>query len=106
MILKRIYVHGNREPWGYSFYCPGCRDVHPIPVESPGGWSFNGSESAPTFSPSLLNYEVKLEDGKVHSPRCHLFVTDGKILYCTDCGHDHAGKTVPMVDIPEEPEVA
>ena len=30
--------------------------------------------------------------------RCHLFVKNGQIEYCSDSTHSLAGKTVPMVD--------
>jgi hypothetical protein len=32
-------------------------------------------------------------------PRCHLFITDGKIEYLADCTHELAGKTVEMEEV-------
>jgi len=49
----------------------------------------------PTFTPSLLVND--------HYPtsRCHLFLTDGKIQFLSDCHHALAGQTVDMVEIEE-----
>lgn len=87
---------------GYLFWCPGCKAAHPYrvaraPWEKPEvpTWDFNGNMQAPSFSPSLLCHA---SPGR---PRCHLFLTDGQLRYCSDCEHDHAGKTVPMVPFPE-----
>jgi hypothetical protein len=80
----------------YVFWCPGCschhifvtlRDERPV-------WTFNGDTEKPSFTPSLL-YPSK-------TPRCHLFVTDGKIIYQADCGHSLAGQTVDLPDIPAD----
>ncbi|MES2779927.1 MAG: hypothetical protein V4651_08505, partial [Bacteroidota bacterium] len=30
---------------------------------------------------------------------CHLHVTNGQIIYCSDCTHELSGKTIPMVDL-------
>jgi hypothetical protein len=99
-LLRRVN-NSDDKPWGWLFWCMGCRDTHHIPVEGKGGWGFNGDEAKPTFTPSILNYEVKKQDGTVYSPRCHIFVTNGEIVFLGDCGHDHAGKTVAMVDVPD-----
>lgn len=80
----------------YLFYCPGCKTVHHYNVgrvKRPV-WQFNGNMDLPTFSPSLLYPDKK--------PRCHLFLTNGKIIYCGDCEHEFAGQTVDLPDIPEE----
>jgi len=59
-------------------------------------WSFDGNFESPTFSPSLLN-TWQFVGGKPEK-RCHLFVKNGQIEYCSDSTHSLAGKTVPMVD--------
>ena len=33
------------------------------------------------------------------SEKCHLFVTDGKIIYCGDCTHELSGQTVDLPNI-------
>lgn len=104
----------------YSFYCPGCDQMHIYYVNSPHwykdtqGWTFNGDFNKPSFTPSLLNrtgiharsdWNPEFEDGTDHtkppySTICHLFVTDGVINYCGDCTHDHNGRqNVPMKDV-------
>ena len=92
------------------FYCPGCKREHAYRIQEAdkpvgGGpiWSWNGSYEKPTFSPSLLNHEVKADPGDPHPefalPRCHLFINNGMIDYCGDCTHELAGRQVPMVDV-------
>lgn len=82
----------------YSFYCPGCKHEHTYSIFEDGSqWKFNGNMQNPSFTPSLLNREID-KDGKVKSI-CHLFVTDGKIIYCGDCTHELSGQTIPMSEV-------
>ena len=79
----------------YTFYCPGCKHEHTYTVKADGSqWQFNGNMLKPSFTPSLLNREFNTE-AKLKSS-CHLFVTDGKIIFCDDCTHEFAGKTVEL----------
>lgn len=103
-----------------AFYCPGCRMHHAFN----SGWTFDGNMDAPTFSPSILvgpwwrmphgwdyesasrdeNGDLKLASDGVHTlgafeARCHSFVRSGMIEFLSDCTHEFAGKTVPMVDV-------
>lgn len=79
--------------YGYMVDCPACKHPH---LFVDGRWTFNGDLEKPTFKPSMLS-------NKDHSnpkvPRCHSFVTDGKIQFLGDCTHDMAGKTVDLPDI-------
>jgi len=95
----------------YLFNCPGCKYTHPIHVKwdpeeikdhakfkyySHPTWVWNGSMTAPTFSPSLLvnkSYPKK---------RCHSFITNGKIQFLDNCFHDLKGKTVDIPDWKED----
>lgn len=81
---------GNAEHW--MFWCPGCEANHAFIV---GRWTFNGDMNKPTFSPSLLYGK----DGR--HQRCHIFVTDGKIQYLSDCDHELAGQ---IINLPEYPD--
>ena len=36
---------------GFSWWCPGCDEMHPLPFER--GWTFDGNLAAPTFTPSF-----------------------------------------------------
>lgn len=96
----------RRVEGGYMAMCPGCKATHYIAVEVPLGngaaWTFNGSEDAPTFSPSLLvrtgravvpTYEPEPDD----PPEvCHSFIRDGRWEFCGDSTHSLAGQTVPL----------
>ncbi len=78
------------------FHCPACGHEHSYRIAGSDGplWKWNGSLEKPTLTPSLL---YKTHDGS--AVRCHLFVTDGKIIYCDDCPHIMKGRTVDMEDI-------
>lgn len=76
---------------GHLHWCSGCDDVHLIPSR----WEFNGSLSAPTFSPSVLH---QWTFGGQKEPRCcHYFIRGGVIEYCGDCWHRLNGQTEPLV---------
>ena len=86
----------------YSFYCPGCKHLHVYNV-STDGWQFNGNMDNPSFTPSLLN-TVKIKNEvtgmyDIETERCHLFVTDGRIIYCGDCSHELKGQTIEMPEV-------
>lgn len=106
------------------FHCPGCDAFHGVstnpahPNKITGGrWSWNGSRTSPTFSPSILvnpheTVRVEIPDGlssealteflfehRVMTPRCHSFVRDGKIEFLSDCTHALAGQTVELPDV-------
>ena len=78
------------------FWCPGCNGrVHCVDDK----WSFNEDLVLPTIRASILVTYNGSDAGVDGSPpaRCHSFVTDGKIAYCSDSTHELAGQTV---DIP------
>jgi hypothetical protein len=105
------------------FWCPGCNSHHGVATDpnNPNSmtgakWSWNGSLERPTFSPSILVHPhetvpVEIPEGlsgealtrfldanRVTTPRCHSFVRDGRIEFCSDSGHSLSGQTV---DLPE-----
>ena len=104
--IKGISNVGSDRTHCYVFWCPGCDKPHPYRVAREGGegpnvpvWGFNGSLESPTFTPSLLVFPTPVEpDGFQYQKRCHLFLTDGQISYCSDSEHALAGKTVPCPD--------
>jgi Family of unknown function (DUF6527) len=85
----------------YHFHCPGCGHGHTYTVKQDGsGWSFNGDMDKPTFTPSLKNTLYHQNGNKRVEKACHLFVTDGYIIFCDDCSHEFAGQRVEMKDLP------
>ena len=90
------------------FFCAGCKEPHFFrlradPLE-PGApvWSWNGSRTAPSCEPSLVNNAVKPDGTKV--VRCHLFLRDGVVEFLGDCAHAVRGK-VPLAPWPESTSV-
>jgi hypothetical protein len=73
-------------------WCPGCEDTHRI-VIGDDKWTWDSSETAPTFAPSIL---VEYGDGR----RCHSFIEHGVWQYLNDCTHSLASQHVPMVEVP------
>lgn len=101
-----------------GFRCPGCGEVHVVPVKGPKAWTWNGSLEKPTLSPSLLvrsGHYVPGQGGKAcwctynatHPDEpapfqctvCHSFVRDGRIQFLSDCTHSLAGQTVELPDL-------
>lgn len=68
----------------WLIFCQGCGCCHGFDSR----WTFNGNEQAPTLTPSHIH------DGP--NGRCHIHVTDGKIIFLPDCGHSLAGQTLPL----------
>lgn len=90
-VFKNASAEGCDHYW---FFCPGCGSLHGYKVGNCSlSWSYSGTRIKPTFKPSLL------VDSHNPKSRCHLFVTDGKIQYLSDCFHELAGKTIEMEEI-------
>lgn len=96
----KLTDYGQSEMAGFGeqhvlgFHCPGCGHAHAYYVPR---WTWNGSMDKPSFTPSLMN---SIEYGDQREKRlCHLYVTDGKIQYLTDCTHNLKGTTVEMEDV-------
>lgn len=85
----------------YFFYCPGCKHEHVYSVMT-DGWQFNNNIENPSFTPSLLNTQKILNETTgvyEEKSRCHLYVTDGKIVYCGDCTHEFNGQTIELSEL-------
>jgi hypothetical protein len=70
------------------FWCPGCDGAHGCTIAGPNAWMFNGDVDRPTFSPSVLTLG--------RPPRCHSFITHGRIEFLPDSEHALAGQTVDL----------
>jgi len=84
---------------GIRWWCPGCESMHVVPVTGPQAWGFNGSLTAPTLTPSVLvngRRGPSSPEWEAANPRCHVYVTDGRIHFLDDCEHHLHGQTVPM----------
>lgn len=98
----------RREGWfsvpTHAHWCPACQSMHDYFVEQPHSngarWTFNGDGDRPSFTPSMNIGVGPFPDGRVE--RCHYFVTDGEIRYCTDSTHRLAGQNIALPDVPEE----
>lgn len=94
---KLAFTAKNNSYW---HYCPGCKSLHqivarPAKQENGASWEFNQNLEKPTFSPSVnCSWGTKA--------RCHYFLTEGILKFCTDSTHEFAGKEVPLPDIPAE----
>lgn len=84
----------------FMHYCPGCKMLHSINTKTRNInnaiWSFNGDQNKPTFAPSI---NIRWEPVKGQAGRCHYFIKDGMIEYCSDSTHELAGKTVELPDL-------
>lgn len=105
MTLLHPMTYGNGGLYGYTFPCRGCGEIHQIKTTGEPKWDFNGDVEKPTFSPSYLTW---VDPNPNASPepqykkyregfRCHSFIRDGKIEYLSDCTHELAGQTLPMM---------
>lgn len=98
--MAQVSKYLRQSSQGYIFYCPGCKEAHHYWTKPERGhvWAFNGNVERPTFTPSLRLFET---DNGVEHTICHLFVTDGQIIFCGDSNHDLKGKTVPLPELPD-----
>lgn len=98
MTDRYVRVSGTAPDRSLWLWCPGCDDAHRITIDPPNGWTWDGNETAPTISPSLL-----VDYGMVRGVRtvCHSFVRAGRWDFLADSTHALAGKTVPAVPLPD-----
>lgn len=93
-------TNADGTPYGVSWDCPGCEERHVVPTHGPNAWAFNGDfVDRPTLSPSILVYPAQRlgdDGGPRTTPRCHCFIRDGRIDFCSDSEHRFAGQTVEL----------
>ena len=97
--MRKLLKHTDKDGVLYIiFYCPACKCCHSIKVyeDSNKGWTWNGDDDKPTFSPSLL---VNKNQRNPMAPICHSYVRGGKIEYLNDCTHDFKGNTIDMEEV-------
>src|SRR4051812_21233604 len=120
MVAYRVLKQDNTPSDRIAFKCPGCNEIHMI-SDAPGAWTFNGDFEKPTIRASVLvrgghyapgwvgpncwcNWKERYPDDETSfkCTQCHSFVTDGMIEFLSDCSHELAGKTVPLLDFDAE----
>ena len=80
-----------------AFRCPGCERLHAYRIKGQGPvWRWNGDMERPTLTPSLLVTYPPIESMGIAQRTCHLFLTDGKVNFLSDCTHALAGQTVAL----------
>jgi len=84
---------------GYEIYCPGCKKNHflrvnPSFIKKGSKFVFNGDTENPTFTPDLLVWSKS--DG---SDRCHSNITNGQIIFFSDCTHSLKSQAVNLIDV-------
>jgi len=87
---KLIKVKNKDGSSSYMFYCPGCDSHHGFNDR----WKFNGDLDKPNVSPSLLT------TGGSDNIRCHLYLRNGMIEFCSDCSHGLAGQKIELKEFP------
>lgn len=106
---ERVKVVGERAD-GLKFWCPGCVSAHVVSIPpAPSHWDWNGDVERPTITPSVLvlshmtfvdpsleGEALTAESNLTHTPRCHSFVTDGRIQFLDDSSHALAGQEVEL----------
>lgn len=117
---KVEYAEWGSDGRRVAFYCPGCGELHALPVDKPQDWKWNRSLDKPTITPSILvrtghyakgsaetkecwcNFEERTgKKSNFKCQVCHSFVTDGRIQFLGDCTHELAGQTVDLPDLTE-----
>ena len=78
-----------------QFFCPGCNMQHYIFTRCMYGGQIKEwitvSKTPLTMSPS---YSYLISDGHIHN--CHFLIKNDMIIYCGDCTHKYAGKTIRL----------
>ncbi len=104
---------------------PGPQQQNTFPVmlhgtrAGTGNWTWNGSTDKPTLKPSVLvtsghyvsfhksgdkcwctyNQEHPLKPAPCCCFRCHSWVSDGKVQFLSDSTHEHANKTLDLLEV-------
>jgi len=87
----RTGTDGNGRRFWF-IWCPGCDDTHQV-SES---WQVTEHDDGTlTVSPSILVTQPPTDY------RCHSYLERGTWRFLSDCSHEHANTTMPMVDLPD-----
>lgn len=111
MAGKKLRRARSKDQLQLMHWCPGCQQPHGIRIEGgPPVWTFNGDFTSPTFQPSIRCFTTHHTDDDdkplptpIQETLCHYFITDGKIIFCSDSPHQFSGQTVDLPDWPYAP---
>lgn len=85
---RAIYGHDRRS---WVVWCPACDTTHMVTDT----WTVTEHDDGTlTVDPSILLTQPPT------TYRCHSYLRDGVWQYLDDCSHQHAGQSLPMVDLP------
>lgn len=95
--------HWVRAGTHVAVWCPACDSHHDFHIVGEDGshpgdpcWEWDGNEEKPTFEGSMLAHEIP-----GYRPRCHSYLKAGIWEFLDDCTHEHAGKKMAMVPLPD-----
>lgn len=91
-VLSRLLYQADAHR--YFFECPGCETLHFFTTDpdAEDKWSWNNDPEKPTVTPSILI------NGSRPEARCHFWLTEGKLVFLSDCFHHLKNQTVPMIE--------
>lgn len=95
-LIRRITWRPANETYGYSFWCPGCEELHVFTTSGDKRWTFDGDMEKPTFTPSL-----RCLKGTPRKTTCHLNLTAGVLVFHNDSPHALAGQKIPLQEHPD-----
>jgi len=109
----RVWRNAANGDEGLLYWCQGCQEPHTVKTRGAGAWNWNGDETKPVLSPSVLVTYPAVPDAKEQfkewrtERRCHTFVgcngaAPGEVIFLQDCTHALAGTTQPLQDLPED----
>ncbi len=108
VVRQEVDAAGKTIGRGLWIWCPGCDKAHRVSVVAETGerpsicWDWNdATDSTFTISPSLLVWTGDQHKPQPGDRRCHSYVKEGQWQFLNDCTHSLAGKTVPMVPVPD-----
>ena len=108
--LRRVegeYVQcGTSEATHLRLKTPGPFEYRTLPIITHGSrrgtpcWTWNGDTEKPTLKPSVRTSTGKSPDPDFNPPVivCHSWITDGKIIFLSDCTHTLAGTTHSLLE--------
>lgn len=94
----RLFNHLHDGSPGIALWCPGCRQLHHVPLGGDGSYSgsnrWHWNPESQTLAPSVKHFYVK---GGAEHITCHYFVKGGQIEFLDDT-RDHQLRGLHALD--------